>query len=75
MIDGLIDWLIDCFAESVWSICVWSRQINMGENATTVAVDSGAVDVWTNAKLKATEPLRPHASLLYTLPKTQYGPQ
>jgi hypothetical protein len=43
--------------------------INMGHNATVVAVPAGAVDIWTGANL-STQALRPHASLLYTLPKT-----
>jgi alpha-galactosidase len=47
---------------------VWMH-INMGHNATVVAVPAGAVDIWTGANL-STQALRPHASLLYTLPKT-----
>ena len=42
-------------------------KINMGENATTVAGLAGATDVWTGRALGATEELRPHASLLFSL--------
>jgi hypothetical protein len=45
-------------------------KVNMGENETVVRLPPRAVDVWTGRNLSTEVGLRPHASLLYSLPKT-----
>eukprot|EP01043_Picozoa_sp_COSAG02_P049107 COSAG02_NODE_4901_length_4850_cov_2.259735_3_plen_183_part_00 len=49
---------------------VVQMKINLGENATTIQIPPRAVDIWTGRNLSTAEELRPHASLLYALPKT-----